>query len=255
MSVTSGARRRVRVDGGLIETLDLPGDEDRRPVVLLHEGLGSIGLWRAFPRELASVTGRRVVAYSRPGHGRSEAPRARRTAAFFGHEADVVLPAVLGDLGVREPVLVGHSDGATIALLHAARHPVTAVVAMAPHVTVEVEALAGIRDAVRAFEEGDLRERMARHHDDPDHVFRSWSDLWLDERFAGWSVEAEIESLTAPLLLVHGAHDHYGTEDQLDRITARVAGPAQRLVVASGHSPHLDVPEVVLDAITGFLAA
>ncbi len=257
MTPTDGALR-VRVDGALIETLDLPGDERRRPVVLLHEGLGSVGLWRTFPRELAASTGRRVVAYSRPGHGRSQPPGGQgpvhRTPAFFSYEADVVLPGVLEQLAIEQPVLVGHSDGATIALLHGARHPVDSVVAMAPHVFVESVALDGIREAVRAFEEDELRDRMSRHHDDADHVFRSWSDLWLDDRFASWSVEAEIGTLSAPLLLVHGAQDHYGTPEQLDRIAARVAGPVQRLVVSTGHSPHLDAPGAILDAITGFLA-
>lgn len=246
----------VVVDGRRIDTLDLPGDDIRRPVVLLHEGLGSIGLWRDFPRAVASATGRRVVVYSRPGHGRSAPPAGgTRTAAFFDHEADVVLPAVLGSLGARDPILVGHSDGATIALLHAARSPVTGVVAMAPHVFVETAAVGGIEDAVKAFEEGDLRERMARHHDDPDHVFRSWSDLWLDPRFWTWSIEGALEGLTAPLLLVHGARDHYGTPEQLDRIEARVGSSSvQRFVAAAGHSPHLDQPEVLRDAVAGFVA-
>jgi pimeloyl-ACP methyl ester carboxylesterase len=254
VSRASGA---VLVDGRRIETLDLPGDPDRRPVVLLHEGLGSVGLWRDFPRDLAAATGRRVVVYSRPGHGRSAPPPGgARTTSFFDREADVVLPAVLAALGVGAgPILVGHSDGATIALLHAARHDVAGVVAMAPHVFVETEAVAGIEDAVRAFEEGDLRERMARHHDDPDHVFRSWSDLWLDPRFWPWSIEADVAPLDAPLLLVHGARDHYGTVEQLDRIEAAVsAAGVQRLVVAAGHSPHLDQPEVVRDAVAGFVA-
>lgn len=240
-----------------IETQDLPGDATRRPVVLLHEGLGSIGLWREFPRVVQGATGRRVIAYSRPGHGRSatELAEVPRTAAFFAHEADVVLPRVLEACGVTEPpVLVGHSDGATIALLHAAHHDVAGVVAMAPHVVVEIEALTGIEDAVRAFETGDLRERMARHHDDPDHVFRSWSDLWLDPAFTSWTIEDALAGVTVPLLLVHGAQDHYGTEAQLDRIAARVRGPVQRLVVAAGHSPHLDAPEVVRDAVAGFVA-
>jgi len=251
--VTPGS---VLVDGRRVETLDLPGDDGRRPVVLLHEGLGSVGLWRDFPRAVASATGRRVIAYSRPGHGRSLPPSGgARTAAFFDREADVVLPAVLEALEAAQPILVGHSDGGTIALLHGARHAVTGVVAMAPHVFVEPDAVGGIEDAVRAFEEGDLRGRMARHHDDPDHVFRSWSDLWLDPRFLSWSIETDIEPLAAPLLLVHGARDHYGTLAQLDRIEARVASvPVQRLVVAAGHSPHLDQPEVVRDAVAGFVA-
>ncbi|PTL59602.1 alpha/beta hydrolase [Paraconexibacter algicola] len=249
-------RRLAPVEVAGVDVLDLPGDPARRPLVLLHEGLGSIGLWRDTPRTLASATGRRVVAYSRPGHGRSAPPPGgARTAAFFDREADVVLPALLDGLGITAPLLVGHSDGATIALLHAARHPVGGVVAIAPHVFVETDAVGGIEDAVRAFEEGDLRARMAKHHDDPDHVFRSWSDLWLDPRFWSWTIEDEIAPLAAPLLLVHGARDHYGTLAQLDRIEAAVsASRVQRLVVDAGHSPHLDRPEVLRDAIAGFAA-
>lgn len=244
----------VQVDGRHVDAEELPGDASRRPVVLLHEGLGSIGLWRDFPVALQQATGRRVIVYSRPGHGRSEPPVAvPRTRGFFAREADVVLPAVLAAFAARDSVLLGHSDGATIALLHAATHDVSGVVAMAPHVFVEAERLPGIRDAVASFESGDLRTRMTRHHDDADHVFRSWSDLWLDEGFADWTIEEELETATAPLLLIHGADDQYGSLEQLERIEARVHGPVRRVVVPTGHSPHLDRPDLVLSETIAFL--
>jgi pimeloyl-ACP methyl ester carboxylesterase len=243
----------VQLDGRHVDALELPGDGGRRPVVLLHEGLGSIGLWRDFPVALQQATGRRIVVYSRPGHGRSEPPDDVRTADLFAYEADVVLPAVLAAFAARDPVLIGHSDGGTIALLHAATHDVSGVIAMAPHVFVEVDCLAGLRDTAAGFDAGELRTRMGRHHDDPDHVFRSWSNLWLDPGFAAWSIESELETVTAPVLLVHGIDDGYGTIEQLDRITCRVRGPVRCVEVPAGHDPHLERSDLVLPEIIAFL--
>src|SRR4051812_36629558 len=162
----SGYGEAVEVGGRRIETLDLPGDVGRRPLVLLHEGLGSVGLWRDFPQRLAEATGRRVIAFSRFGHGRSEPPPASRTPAFFHDEALEVLPELLAQLGAVDPVLVGHSDGASIALIHAAYHPgVAGMALLAPHVFVEEITVAAIRETRRAYLGDGLRERMARHHD------------------------------------------------------------------------------------------
>jgi pimeloyl-ACP methyl ester carboxylesterase len=244
----------VTVDGLAVEVADLPGDGARRALVLLHEGLGSVGLWRGFPGALHAATGRRVVAFSRSGHGQSEPPRAPRTPAFFHEEALDVLPALLARVDAPEPVLVGHSDGASIALIHASAHPVAGVVLLAPHVVVEDITVDAIRETRREFQEGRLRERMARHHDDPDAAFRGWCDVWLDPAFRDWSLEAEAAAVTAPALLIQGADDPYGTLDQLDRIQSRVRGPVDRLVVPGGHSPHLDQPEAVVGAIANFVA-
>ncbi|HEY7621560.1 MAG TPA: alpha/beta hydrolase [Solirubrobacteraceae bacterium] len=244
----------VTVDGLAVEVADLPGDGARRALVLLHEGLGSVGLWRGFPDQLHEATGRRVLAFSRFGHGRSEPPRAPRTPAFFHEEALEVLPALLEQIDAPEPILVGHSDGASIALIHAGAHPVAGLVLLAPHVVVEDVTVDAIRETRRQFQAGELRERMARHHDDPDAAFRGWCDVWLDPAFRDWSLEAEAEAVTAPALLVQGADDPYGTLDQLDRIQARVRGPIQRLVLAGGHSPHLDQPQAVVEAIAAFVA-
>jgi pimeloyl-ACP methyl ester carboxylesterase len=235
-----------------VETLELDGDRGRRPLVLLHEGLGSVGLWRDFPQALAAATGRRVVAFSRFGHGQSEPPASPRTPRFFHEEALEVLPALLPRLDAAEPILVGHSDGASIGLIHAAGHPVTALVLLAPHVVVEDITVEAIRETRRAYEENGLRERMARHHADPDAAFWGWCDVWLDPAFRAWSLEPEAEAVTAPALLIQGADDPYGTLDQLDRIQARVRGPVERLVVPGGHSPHHEQPEAVLEAIARF---
>ena len=244
----------VTVDGLRVEVADRPGDVGRRALVLLHEGLGSVGLWREFPEALRDATGRRVIAFSRFGHGRSDPPRAPRTPAFFHEEALEVLPALLAELDAPEPLLVGHSDGASIALVHASAHRVAGLVLLAPHVVVEDVTVAAIRETRRQFEDGALRERMARHHDDPEAAFHGWCDVWLDPAFRDWSLEADAEAVDAPTLLIQGADDPYGTLDQLDRIEARVRGSVQRLVIPGGHSPHLDEPEAVVAAVAAFAA-
>jgi pimeloyl-ACP methyl ester carboxylesterase len=246
---------RLTVGGRRIEVLELAGRDDRPALVLLHEGLGSARLWRGFPGRLQAATGRRVLAFSRYGHGRSEPPPTRRTPAFFHEEALDVLPEVLSRLGAETPVLVGHSDGGSIALIHAGRHPVSALVLMAPHVVVEEVTVDAIRETRRRYLEDDLRERMARHHDDVDAAFWGWCDVWLDPGFRAWSLEPDAELLSAPTLLIQGLDDPYGTLDQLDRIERHVRGPVQRLVVRGGHSPHLEAPDEVVPAIAGFIEA
>jgi pimeloyl-ACP methyl ester carboxylesterase len=242
----------ARVDGLHVEVAELPGDGGRRALVLLHEGLGSVGLWRDFPRALHAATGRRVVAFSRFGHGRSDPPRAPRTPAFFHAEAHEVLPVLLAQLDAPEPLLVGHSDGASIALVHAARHPVSGLALLAPHVFLEDSMVGPIQVTRREYEEGELRARLARHHDDPDAAFHGWCDVWLDPAMRDWTLEPDAAEVTAPTLLVQGAEDEYASLAHLDRIEARVRGPVSRLVVAGGHSPHLEQSEAVVEAIAAF---
>jgi pimeloyl-ACP methyl ester carboxylesterase len=244
----------VEVDGRRLEAVELTGgDPGRCPLVLLHEGLGSVSAWRDFPEALQRATSRRVLAFSRFGHGRSDPPAEPRTPAFFHEEALEVLPQVLRRLDAHEPVLVGHSDGASIALVHAGAHPVRGLVLMAPHVVVEEVTLAAIRETRRRFETTDLPERLSRHHDDPDVAFRNWCEVWLDPAFASWTLEPEAARVGCPVLLVQGASDPYGTLDQLDRIEAGVRGPVRRLVVPGGHSPHRDAREPVLKEIAAFV--
>jgi pimeloyl-ACP methyl ester carboxylesterase len=195
-----------------------------------------------------------VLAYSRFGHGRSFPPRSPRTPAFFASEAHEVLPAVLRQAGAERPILVGHSDGATIALMHAAHRPVTGAVLIAPHVFVEPVTLDGIRRTRAAYLEGGLRERLARHHDDVDAAFSGWCDVWLDPAFERWELTAEPAALRAPTLLVQGIHDEYATLEQLDRIQARAPAPIQRVELDAGHSPHLEAPDETVAAIAAFTA-
>jgi len=243
----------LRVDGRRLEGIELPGDAGTSPLVLLHEGLGSVELWRTFPHAIHEATTRRVIAFSRYGHGRSDPPPSPRTPAFFHEEACNVLPSVLRQLGVERPVLVGHSDGASIALIHAGAFPVAGLVLLAPHVVAENVTLSAIRETRERFEKGNLRERLSRHHADPDVVFHGWCDVWLDPRFRTWTLEPEAERVDCPVLLIQGADDPYGSLDQLDRIEARVRGRVRRLIVPAGHSPHLDAKESVVRELTRFV--
>jgi pimeloyl-ACP methyl ester carboxylesterase len=243
------------VTGGLgLEVLDMPGAADLPPVVLLHEGLGSVGLWRSFPGALHEATRRRLIVFSRHGHGRSAPPAQPRTATFFTDEALEVLPTLLGELDADEPVLVGHSDGGSIALIHAAHHSVSAVVSIAAHVFVEEVTMIAIRQAREEYLHGGLRERMARYHDDPDAAFWGWCDVWLDPGFRSWNLDDDLARVTAPTLLIQNTDDPYGSLAQLDRIEAGIRGPVRRLVLPGGHSPHLEHEQQVTQAIAEFLS-
>jgi pimeloyl-ACP methyl ester carboxylesterase len=223
---------------------------------MLHEGLGSVALWRDFPARLAEATGRRVLAYSRLGYGSSEPLHGPRGVDFMHREALHALPQLLEALGVRECVLFGHSDGASIALIHAARarRPVAAVIALAPHVFVERYALDQIAAARRAYLEGPLRGKLARFHADVDSAFWGWSDIWLHPDFVAWNIEALLPDIPCPLLAIQGVDDEYGTLAQIDRIE-RGARTMRRLELAAcGHAPHRDQPGAVLTATADFLA-
>jgi pimeloyl-ACP methyl ester carboxylesterase len=248
-------RGRLALCEGEIELLDIPGEADKRPLVLLHEGLGSVGLWRGFPDLLATTTDRRTIAFSRYGHGQSDPPPRPRTPTFMHEEALDVLPDLLKALQIEEPILVGHSDGASIALIYAAHHAVTAAVAIAPHVFVEEMCLAEIRQTKETYEATDLRDRMARHHRDPDAAFYGWNDVWLHPEFPQWNIEGELEQLTAPLLLIQGTRDQYGTMAQLDSIEQRSRGPVTRVHLDCQHSPPTELPGQTAEAIANFTSA
>ena len=241
------------IAGRRIDAIQLQGDERLSPIVMLHEGLGSVELWRDFPLALRRATGRRVIAFSRFGHGRSQtSPWPRDVIGHHHREALTLLPELLAELDVREPILVGHSDGASIALIYAGRHPVSGLVLLAPHVFVEVLTLESIRATRDEYLRGQLRERMSRYHDDVDAAFWGWCDIWLHRDFRAWNLEADAALVKVPTLVIQGADDPYGTLDQLDRIEARFQGPVTRLVVPGGHSPHLDAPEQVVHAVARF---
>jgi pimeloyl-ACP methyl ester carboxylesterase len=244
---------RIDIAGQHVEVLDLPGEGSAPPLVLLHEGLGSARLWRDFPHKLAEQTGARVLAFSRFGHGDSDPPRQPRTPRFMHEEALEVLPGVLDALRVADPILVGHSDGASIALIHAASHPPRAVVALAPHVFVESICLEEIRAVKDLYETGGLRERMARHHRDADAAFYGWNDVWLHPEFPRWNIEDVLPGVSCPVLLIQGKEDQYGSMAQLDAIERGVSGPVERTHLACRHAPHLEAPVETLEAVVRFV--
>jgi pimeloyl-ACP methyl ester carboxylesterase len=244
----------VAVPGGRVEVEDVPGDPERAPLLFVHGGVGSLGLWRGFHRQVAEATGRRAVAYSRLGHGFSDPLPARPTARFMHAEATTGVPALREALGLDRPVLVGHSDGSSIALMHAARYPVSGVVALAPHVFVEELTLRGVTAAVDDFTDGDLRERLARHHRDPDAAFHAWSDVWQSDAFRGWDVRQELPAITCPILAVQGTADAFGSTAHVEAVCDKAQGPVELLLLDCDHYPHIEQPDEVLAAITQFLA-
>ncbi len=227
-------------------------------IVFLHEGLGSVAMWRDFPARLCAAVGARGLVYSRPGYGRST-PRASGEhwgPDFMHRQAHEVLPALLQALGVETPPwLFGHSDGGSIALLHAARSPVAGAVVLAPHIVVEDVSVASIQQARESYDHTDLRQRLARFHDDPDSAFRGWNDAWLSPAFRSWSIEDEIASITCPLLAVQGLNDEYGTLAQIHGIARRVPHTQLLELPDCGHSPHKDQAEPVVEAVRHLMRA
>jgi pimeloyl-ACP methyl ester carboxylesterase len=227
-------------------------------IVFLHEGLGSVAMWKDFPQRLCESAGRRGLVYSRPGYGRSTPrPAQERWGLDFMHvQARRVLPALLDALEVRTPVvLFGHSDGGSIALIHAASHParVAGAVVLAPHIVVEEFGLASIREARAAYETAGLRAKLARYHDDVDSAFRGWNDIWLHPDFPAWTIADLLPSIRCPVLAIQGEDDPYGTLAQIDGIAARVAGTRLLKLAHCGHSPHRDQPQAVIDATLSWL--
>jgi pimeloyl-ACP methyl ester carboxylesterase len=247
----------VDIDGVRLEYAWHGGDDAARaPIVMLHEGLGSVSMWRDFPAWVTAATGRRVLVYSRLGYGRSSVSTEPWTPAYLHEEAVSHLPGFLDQLRVQSPVLFGHSDGGSIALIHAALvpRPVSAIVALAPHVKVEDRSVEGIEAAREAYAAG-LRARLSRHHDDVDATFWRWNRIWLDPAFREWNIEALLPRVSCPVLAIQGEQDEYGTMDQIDSI-ARNAPRVELVKIADcRHSPHRDQPEIVLSATTRFLAA
>ena len=252
----------VHIQGVRLELQQIPGPAGRAPLVFLHEGLGSVSLWtqrgRSWPQAVCEATGRAGIVYSRRGYGQSDAvPEVRgagRLAPDYMHrEAWEVLPALLDTLGVQAPVLLGHSDGASIALLHASRHPVSAAIVMAPHLMVEDVAVRAISEARAAFESGGLREKLARHHADVDGAFWQWNDVWLSPGFRGFDIRPDCGRIRAPLLAIQGMGDEYGTMAQLDELALATPQTVQLRLADCGHSPQRDQPERSLEAVAAFL--
>jgi pimeloyl-ACP methyl ester carboxylesterase len=231
-------------------------------LVFLHEGLGSVAMWRDFPARLCDAVGARGLVYSRPGYGKST-PRGQdeKWAVDFMHaQACDVLPALLKALGIdttrQKPWLFGHSDGGSIALIHAALFPknVAGVIVAAPHIFVEDISVSSIAQTRETFLRTDLRGKLARYHDDVDSAFWGWNDIWLNPEFRAWNIEALLPQITCPLLAIQGVDDEYGTMAQIDGI-ARAVPHAQLVKMENcGHSPHRDQPQAVIEATSRFIS-
>ncbi|MEO9903438.1 alpha/beta hydrolase [Nisaea sp.] len=254
----AGVAGTVSIGGALLETYSLGPPPGQAPtLVLLHEGLGCVDLWRDFPKELFAETGCGVFAYSRAGYGRSDACSLPRPLDYMTREAKFVLPELLDAIGFTNGALIGHSDGASIAAIHAGSQGdprVRGVILIAPHFFTEAMGLNAIAEARTAYSDGDLRTRLGRYHEHVDAAFRGWNDAWLDPGFKAWDIQNYLDEVTVPVLCLQGDSDQYGTRAQVDVVARRARGRVTvRMIPGCRHSPHLEVPEKVQTEIAAFL--
>ena len=254
-----GAAGDVFADGKRLEAVAYGPPPDQAPtIVLLHEGLGCLALWRDFPQKLAAATGHGVFAYSRAGYGRSDPVDLPRPLDYMSREARFSLPALLEAIGLERGILLGHSDGASIAAIHAGEQSderIKGLILMAPHLFTEAMGLASIAEARRAYETDDLRAKLAKYHANVDVAFRGWNDAWLDPGFRAWNIEDAVGRWPVPALVIQGADDQYGTVKQVRAIEARSPAPVTSLILeACRHAPQFDQPQATLDAIIRFSA-
>jgi pimeloyl-ACP methyl ester carboxylesterase len=254
-----GVAGNVFADGKRLEAVAYGPPPDQAPtIVALHEGLGCVALWRDFPQKVAAATGHGVLAYSRAGYGASDPVDLPRPLDYMSREARFSLPALLDAIGLKRGILLGHSDGASIAAI-AAGEPsderIKGLILMAPHLFIEAMGLASIAEARRAYETGDLRAKLAKYHAHVDVAFRGWNDAWLDPGFKAWNIEDAVRRWRVPALIIQGADDQYGTVKQVRAIKARSPAPVQTLILeACRHAPQFDQPEATLEAIVAFCA-
>jgi pimeloyl-ACP methyl ester carboxylesterase len=251
--------KHIPILGRQIEIVHLASAHPRpdAPAMLfLHEGLGSVTMWRDFPQRVSDATGCEAIVFSRTGYGRSEAIDAPRTVRYMHDEALVVLPSLIDALKLERPFLFGHSDGGSIALIHAgaARQELSGVIAMAPHVLVEDVSVASIAAAKATYETTDLRERLARYHQNVDSAFWGWNDIWLHPDFRTWNIEAYLPAISCPLLAIQGEDDEYGSMAQVNLIAQGAPDVDLVKLADCRHSPHKDQPEAVIAAVADFVA-
>lgn len=250
----------IRADGHLLRATALGyGPKHAPTLVFLHEGLGSIAQWRSFPETLSEATNCNAIVYERWGYGGSDRLEGPRPPDFLEREAERALPDVLDAFGVERAILVGHSDGGSIALLFAAAFPdrTQGVITEAAHVVVEDKSLTGVRAAVDAFTHSDFAVRLANYHDEnTESMFRGWADTWLSEEFRDWSMTSRLSSIVSPVLAIQGEDDEYGTHRQLSLIRSHVSGPCEALLLPDcGHTPHAQARERVMEAMTRFIGS
>ena len=235
-----------------------PPPGEAATIVLLHEGLGCVALWRDFPERLAQATGLGVFVYSRQGYGASDPVALPRPLDFMTREATEALPPLLDAIGFQRGILFGHSDGATIAAIYAGSVEdlrVRGLILMAPHFFTEDSGLAEIAKARDAYRTGDLKPRLAKYHADVDGAFLGWADTWLDPGFKEWNVAEAIDYLRIPVLAIQGHDDQYGTLAQVEELYTRAYSPVDLAIFdACKHAPHLEQPELTLTAVTEFVS-
>lgn len=248
--------KHVTVKGLKLEYRDFPATvENRPPLLLLHEGLGSVTMWRHFPEKLAARTGCRVIVWSRAGYGGSEPYAEARTPRYMHREGEEMLPAFIAALGIDKPVLVGHSDGGSIALIFSGAYPEVplGIAVMAPHEFVEEETLAGIRAARKVWDETDWPHKLGRYHRDPQRVFSDWNDCWLSPPFRDWNIEDYLPKIRCPVLAIQGEDDEYATMRQIEVIADAIPGTQLLKLAHCGHSPQRDQESAVLEALDAFI--
>jgi pimeloyl-ACP methyl ester carboxylesterase len=224
-------------------------------LVFLHEGLGSLALWKDFPRKVVAATGCKALVYSRRGYGSSSALSGARATSFMHEEATLVLPRLLDLLHIDHPILFGHSDGASIALIHAAdaARSVRGLIVMAPHIMVEDMCIEKISAAKHGYASSGMREKLRRYQSDPDGAFWGWCNIWLDPQFRAWNIEDIVARIACPTLAIQGFDDEYGSMQQLEGISRLVAGVQLLKLENCGHSPHRDQPNAVIEATAEFI--
>ena len=256
MSRAQATAEEYVVDARRLEALRIAARNPEHPtIVMLHEGLGSVAHWRDFPFVLAEATGSAVFIYSRYGHGDSEPLGEPRSIAYMHHEAQVVLPQILWKAGIERPVVLGHSDGASIALIYAGIFPDSpaSLILEAPHVFVEEITVASIAQARVDYKTTDMPQKLARYHANADSLFRGWNDIWLDPAFRAWNIESYLDRIRCPVLALQGAQDEYGTPEQIEAIRRRIPRAMAILFENCKHAPHRDCREATVAAIQRFL--
>jgi pimeloyl-ACP methyl ester carboxylesterase len=233
-----------------------PRPDDAPTIVMLHEGLGCVGLWNTFPDKLQAATGAGVFVYSRAGYGQSSPVPLPRPLTFMHDEAKLVLPRLLERIGFRRGLLLGHSDGASIATIYAGSaqdHRVRGLILIAPHFFTEGMGIAAIARAKEAYETTDLRTKLARWHVDVDDAFRGWNDAWLDPDFRQWDITTELAYIRVPILIVQGANDQYGTVKQIEAAERECYCPVEvSLMPDVAHAPHREAPDALLKITSEF---
>ncbi len=226
------------------------------PIIFLHEGLGSVALWKNWPYHIAKKTNRDVILYSRIGMGNSSSLKVPRKLDYMHYEGINILPKIIKKLSIKEPIILGHSDGASIALIYSGKgFPTSALILEAPHVFVENITVKAINKSKELWLNNNLRDKLKKYHKDVDGAFNGWCDIWLSNDFKLWNIEEYLSLIKAPTLIIQGENDQYGTLKQVDRIHNCLKIKPEKFIINNcGHTPHAEYPDLVSDRIKKFLS-